>query len=302
MKALLFSVIFALAICCALAAFGEVQTLKEYNALAKAAEEKRSHMKAPDADRVLTPVVNGLISENPAIRRRAVEILEGPYLTSGWLAIDHFQRLTWEKLDARGRGMYLWCWAAQDRWENTHPGRPLPESIARDLWTKAAQEPVALPYLKETAALLFHRWRGADHPPAPLGDLLEREDRQRLARQYLSVFDSCNTDMERDAVCWMIVDLHSDGEDRMMEDWYEDQAQPEERVNLLKALNRIVNPGKDDNVVLRLARHKTEGVLQARYTILESLAQRAATDWDTQAKDEAARLLENLEVLKPEQQ
>jgi len=83
------------------------EALKKFNEMAEAAEIERSHMRQYDSDRVLTPVVDGLISEDPAIRQRAVEILKGPYLTCGWLAVDHFERLRWDKLDASGEGIQV---------------------------------------------------------------------------------------------------------------------------------------------------------------------------------------------------
>jgi hypothetical protein len=301
MKTFLLATTWMLLTVFALSIQAEDEALKKFNEMAEAAEEQRSHMRQYDSDRVLTPVVDGLISENTHIRKRAVQILEGPYLKYGWLALDHFERLTWEKLDARGRGMYLWCWATHRRWENPAPGRPLPQSITRTLWTKAAKEPVPLPYLKETAALLFKRKRSANHPPAPIGDLLEADDRQRLAQQYLSVFESCVTEMERVGVCWMILDLHGNKDDTMLLDWYSTQTRPEQRVQLLKVLKQIAAPSKETDVRISRVSENAKGRLLERMPILMGLAQVAARDWDVQAAHEGSVLFESLKELAEEQ-
>ena len=192
--------------------------------------------------------------------------------------------------------MYLWSWAAQRRWRNPTPGRPLPESITRTLWTKAAKEPVALPYLKETAVLLLKRWRSANHLPAPVGDSLEASDRNRLARQYLSVFETCETEVERVAVVWMILDLHGARDDPMIYDWYTTETRPELRINLLMALSRTINPPKEANVRVRRARQRGEEVLLKRAPILRELARVAAKDWHPEASHQASVLLEGLKT------
>jgi len=275
------------------AKFAAFRRLWEYNEMAEAAEKQRSHMKSRDSDRVVTPVVDGLVSEDPAIRERAVQILEGPYLTNGWLAIDHFERLTWEKLDGRGRGMYLWCWATHRRWDDPTSGRPLPQSLTSDLWTRAAKEKTALPYLKETGILLFKVWRSAYHPPAPIGDSLETGDRQRMARQYLSVFKTCSTDAERMAVAWMILDFHSAEEDTMLVDWYTSEAEPQQRADLVATIVRIINPARDD-LRVRVIRERTEQVLCKRAPLLRQLANVAIEDWHPEAAQAGASLLYGL--------
>ncbi len=285
----------------AVAAPAEGDALKKFRNDAKAAKEAFARSKG--AYVLLVPIIKGLISKSGDVRAEALEILRAPYLQNGWISVEHFERIGWESFDANGKGAFLWCAAHRKTGGSQALGSPLKTAVTVRLWKAAAQEPVPLPFMKETAVAWLRRRSGAWNP-VPLGDNLAGLDRTKFTRQYLSILKDCKSDRERTAVVWMVLDLHAP-KDTTLEDWYSAQADSKLRATLLETLNKMLwPPPKATDERLRIIKRSREA-LEKRKPVLKRLAKLGQKDWDNKAATEAKDLEEatgRLELLyDPEQ-
>ncbi len=284
----------------AINAAAEDETLARFNEVARLAEEERSHDKGPESNRHLAPIMDGLVSDSITIRDRAVELMM-PCIQKGWIAVDQFERIGWEKLDARGKGLYLWCAASRRCWNTEHRSVPLNADAVCNLWSLAVQEPIALPFLKEIAVRWFME-RTTDLPTIRLGEGLRADARERIARQFLSTFGSCTTPRERLSVIWMILDLHTVVGDTALIEWYSTQTDTALRVSLLGAIYHAIQmPGlKDDSEEGDVTR-KSKDAIRARIPVILSLVELAEKDWHAEAVEAAKRVKKAIEALQSKQ-
>lgn len=269
-------------------------TIGQFDRFARAAEEKRSRDRSPNSDRHVAPIVDGLVSDNSALRDRAVELMF-PYVQKAWIAVDQFERIGWENLDARGKGLYLWCAACRRVWHSQDRTYPLNAEPIYELWRKASGEPMALPFLRETAVTWF-KTRSSDSDAVRLGEGLPAEARKHVARQLLSVFRTCTTPRERLAVVWMILDLHVDSKDTALTEWYAVEADPALRASLLEATYHAVRaPRPEDDAYESRVAEKSLGAIRKRGPVIMASVELALKDWHPEAVRAARAIRDALE-------